>query len=102
MEIKMTKNIILSLAAGLALSVSAMGCGGNGGTGGNGGSGGTGGAAGGGGGSGGPDMAMWTCVKSPASDPDFLNGCSAPGVDTYTISPTFPSLAPGGKLPPLQ
>jgi hypothetical protein len=97
----MTKKIILSLAAGLALSLSAIGCGGNGGTGGNAGSGGSGGGGAGGGG-GGPDMAMWACAKSPTSDPDFLNGCSAPGVDTYTISPTYPALAPGGKLPPLQ
>jgi hypothetical protein len=92
METKMTKKIILSLAGGLLLSISAIGCGGNGGVGGNGGSGGS----GGGGGSG-----AWTCVKSPTSDPDFLNGCAPTGVDTVTITPTFPSLAPDGKLPAL-
>lgn len=90
---------VVGLAAGLMLSLTVIGCGGNGGTGG-GGSGGTGG--GGGSSGGGPDMAMWTCVKTPTSDPDFLNGCAPSGVDTVTITPTFPTLAPNGKLPTLQ
>jgi hypothetical protein len=92
----MTKTIILSLAAGFMLTLAGLGCGGGNGNG-NGGSGGTG-----GGGGHNQDMAMWSCVKSPTSDPDFLNGCPPAGVDTFTITPTWPTLAPNGNLPPLQ
>jgi hypothetical protein len=87
---------IVGLAAGLALSLTVIGCGGNGNGNGNGGSGGS------GGGTGGPDMAMFTCVKAPTSDPDFLNACPPSGVDKVLITPTFPTLAPNGKLPTLQ
>jgi hypothetical protein len=96
METKMNKKIFLGLAAGVVLSLSAMGCGGNGNNGGNGGSGGSGGGTG-----STPDMGF-VCVKAPTSGTDFLNGCPPAGVDKVLIAPFYPSLAPNGKLPTLQ
>jgi hypothetical protein len=103
----MTKKIIASLAIALAIAVSGVastvGCGGSGNNGGSGGGGGGGSAGGGGGGGGGssPDMAF-VCVQNPTSDPDFLNSCPPAGVDSVDIDPFFPTLAPGGTLPPIQ
>ncbi len=103
----MKKNIIASLALGLVLAASAagsiIGCGGsnnNGGSGGGGG-GGTAGSGGGGGGStGNADMAF-VCVQNPMTNDDFLNSCAPAGVDSVTIDPFYPSLAPNGQLPAL-
>lgn len=94
---------ILSLAAGLLMSATVIGCGGNGNNGGNGGTGGTGGGGSGGSGGGGgtPDMGF-ACVKSPATDTDFLNSCPPSGDYKVVISPQFPTLAPNGVLPQLQ
>jgi hypothetical protein len=104
----MTKKIILSLAVGLTLALSAavgtVGCGGsgnNGGSGGGGGGGAAGGGGGGGGGAGDVDMGF-VCVASPMSGDDFLNGCAPATVDKVEITPTYPTLAPGGVLPALQ
>ena len=95
----MTKKIIASLAIALAIAVSGVastvGCGGSGNNGGSGGGG------GGGGGGSSPDMAF-VCVQNPTSDPDFLNSCAPAGVDSVDIDPFFPTLAPGGTLPPIQ
>jgi hypothetical protein len=95
---KMTKKIILGLVAGVALSLTAaVGCDSNNGGTGNGGGGGT----GGGGGSTGGDMSF-VCVPNPTSGTDFLNGCPEATVSKVEITPEFPTLAPGGKLPALQ
>jgi hypothetical protein len=91
MEITMNKKIILSLAAGLALSLTVIGCG-------NSAKGGSDMANGGGGGS--PDMGF-ACVQNPTAGTDFLNGCPPAGVDKVEITPQFPSLAPNGTLPTL-
>jgi hypothetical protein len=101
----MTKKIILSLAVGLTLALSAaagtIGCGG-GGNGGSGGGGG-GGTAGGGGGGGGGDADMgFVCVANPMMGDEFLNGCAPATVDKVEISPFYPTLAPAGVLPALQ
>jgi hypothetical protein len=101
----MNKKIIASLAIALTIAISGVastvGCGGSG-NGGSGGGGGGGTAGGGGGGGGGtPDMAF-VCSQNPTSDPDFLNSCAPAGVDTVEIDPFFPTLAPGGTLPPIQ
>ncbi len=101
----MKKKIIASLALGLTIALSGVastvGCGGDSNNGGGGGGGGGGTAGGGGGGGGNPDMAF-VCVANPTSDPDFLNGCPPAGVDSVEITPEFPTLAPGGVLPPIQ
>jgi hypothetical protein len=56
-------------------------------------------------GSGGTDMATPTlpsCVMNPTSATDILNACTtAQTGDPAKDYPYFPSLAPGGKLPPL-
>jgi hypothetical protein len=83
----MTKTIILSLAA-TALVYLSGGCGGS--------------NNGKDMGGGGADMAGFQCVMNPTSDPGILNGCPPSGVDTYVITPTFPTLAPNGVLPALQ
>jgi len=47
-----------------------------------------------------PDMSF-VCVMNPMSDPDFLNGCAPATVQSVDITPFYPTLAPGGVLPPL-
>lgn len=102
----MKKNIIASLALALVLAASAagtiIGCGGSGNNGGSGGGGGggTAGGGGGGGGTGNADMAF-VCVQNPMTNDDFLNSCAPAGVDSVTIDPFYPSLAPNGTLPAL-
>ena len=50
-----------------------------------------------------PDLLPPPCVMSPKSGADFLNACtSAQTGDPAKDYPYFPSLAPGGVLPPLQ
>ena len=57
---------------------------------------------GGGGGGGGGDMAMPTCVSNPMTSVELLNACTtAQSGDPAKDAPYFPSLAPGGNLPPL-
>jgi hypothetical protein len=60
-----------------------------------------------------PDMAMnmgggndmtqaATCVMNPMTSVELLNACTtAQSGDTTKDSPYYPSLAPGGNLPPL-
>jgi len=50
-----------------------------------------------------PDLAPPPCVMTPTSGTDFLNACTgAQTGDPAKDYPYFPSLAPGGVLPPLQ
>ena len=82
---------------GLAVTLSAMvGCS-NGNNGGGAGAGGTGGSAG---SSMPPDMA---CIPHPTTSAELLNGCTdAQTGDVNKDAPYYPTLAPGGKLPPLN
>ena len=60
-----------------------------------------GGGGGGGGGGGSGDMAI-TCASNPMTPVELLNACtSAQTGDPNKDAPYFPSLAPGGNLPPL-
>ncbi len=55
----------------------------------------------GGGDMGGGDMAL-PCVANPMTSVELLNACTtAQTGDPAKDSPYYPSLAPGGKLPPL-
>jgi hypothetical protein len=50
-----------------------------------------------------PDLAPPPCVMMPTTGNGFLNACtSAQTGDPAKDYPYFPSLAPGGVLPPLQ
>ena len=49
-----------------------------------------------------PDLMTPSCVMNPTTGNDFLNACTnAQTGDKNKDYPYFPSLAPGGKLPPL-
>jgi hypothetical protein len=49
------------------------------------------------------DMTVPPCVTSPMSATDVLNACTtAQTGDPAKDYPYFPTLAPGGTLPPLQ
>jgi hypothetical protein len=51
---------------------------------------------------GGGDMAQPSCVMMPTSPTEILNGCTTSQTgDPQKDSPYFPSLTPGGNLPPL-
>lgn len=55
----------------------------------------------GGGDMGGGDMAV-ACVTNPTTSVELLNACTtAQTGDPAKDAPYYPSLAPGGKLPPL-
>jgi hypothetical protein len=48
------------------------------------------------------DMAMETCVANPTTGDEFLNACTtAQTGDPAKDAPYYPTLAPGGQLPPL-
>ena len=56
----------------------------------------------GGGGDMGADMAQPACVQNPTTGVELLNACTtAQSGDPAKDAPYFPSLAPGGTLPPL-
>ncbi len=51
---------------------------------------------------GGGDMAQAACVTNPMTNVELLNACTtAQTGDPAKDAPYFPSLAPGGTLPPL-
>ena len=78
---------LIGFAVALALATTLAGCGN--------------GSKGGGDMGGAGDMAMG-CVTNPTTSVELLNACTtAQTGDPAKDAPYYPSLAPGGKLPPL-
>jgi hypothetical protein len=48
-----------------------------------------------------PDMSF-VCSTMPMDNLSFLNSCAPASVNFVDIDPFYPTLAPGGVLPPLQ